>query len=43
MKNDAALLQDVDAYLKLAPNGPYSSQIRHIRKQITSSKPSGEL
>lgn len=43
MKNDAALLQDVDAYLKLAPNGPYSSQIRHIREQITSSKPSGEL
>jgi len=43
MKNDAALLQDVDAYLKLAPNGQYSSQIRHIREQITSSKPSGEL
>jgi hypothetical protein len=43
MRNSAALLQDVDAYLKLAPNGQYSSQLRHIRDQITSAKPSGQV
>ena len=30
----AALLQDLDAYLKLAPQGPAAPQVRKLREQV---------
>jgi tetratricopeptide (TPR) repeat protein len=32
--NAAALRQDLDAYLKLAPQGPAAPQVRHLREQL---------
>jgi Carboxypeptidase regulatory-like domain/Tetratricopeptide repeat/TPR repeat len=34
LKNDLALLDDFDAYLKLAPNGPYAEQVRQHRDEL---------
>jgi tetratricopeptide (TPR) repeat protein len=34
LRNDPALLDDFDSYLKLAPNGPYAAQVREQREQI---------
>jgi tetratricopeptide (TPR) repeat protein len=33
-QNPSALLQDIDAYLKLAPQGPAAPQVRHLREQL---------
>ena len=33
-QNPAALLQDIDAYLKLAPQGPAAPQVRKLREQL---------
>jgi tetratricopeptide (TPR) repeat protein len=33
-QNPGALLQDIDAYLKLAPQGPAALQIRKLREQL---------
>jgi tetratricopeptide (TPR) repeat protein len=33
-QNPSALLQDVDAYLKLAPQGPAAPQVRSLREQL---------
>ena len=33
-QNPGALLQDVDAYLKLAPQGPAAPQVRKLREQL---------
>jgi len=45
-QNPSALLQDIDAYLKLAPQGPAAPQIRKLREQLlkfmeAQSKPAG--
>lgn len=34
LRNDPALLDDLNAYLKLAPNGPYAAQVRERRDQV---------
>jgi predicted Zn-dependent protease len=33
-QNPSALLQDLDAYLKLAPQGPAAPQVRKLREQL---------
>jgi tetratricopeptide (TPR) repeat protein len=33
-KNDPALLDDFNAYLKLAPNGPYADKVRQHREEL---------
>ena len=33
-QNPSALLQDIDAYLKFAPQGPAAPQVRHLREQL---------
>jgi tetratricopeptide (TPR) repeat protein len=33
-QNPSALLQDIDAYLKLAPQGPAAPQVRSLREQL---------
>jgi len=33
-QNPSALLQDIDAYLKLAPQGPAAPQVRKLREQL---------
>jgi hypothetical protein len=33
-QNAKALLEDIDAYLKLAPEGPAAPQIRKLREQL---------
>jgi tetratricopeptide (TPR) repeat protein len=33
-QNPGALLQDIDAYLKLAPQGPAAPQVRKLREQL---------
>ena len=33
-KNDPALLDDFNAYLKLAPNGPYADRVRQHREEL---------
>jgi Flp pilus assembly protein TadD len=33
-QNAPALLQDIDAYLKLAPQGPAAPQVRQLREQL---------
>ena len=33
-KNDPALLDDFNAYLKLAPNGPYAEKVRQHREEL---------
>jgi Flp pilus assembly protein TadD len=45
-QNPSALLQDIDAYLRLAPQGPAALQVRKLREQLlkfmeSQSKPSG--
>jgi tetratricopeptide (TPR) repeat protein len=45
-QNPPALLQDIDAYLKLAPQGPAAPQVRKLREQLLKfmeapSKPTG--
>jgi tetratricopeptide (TPR) repeat protein len=45
-QNPSALLQDIDAYLKLAPQGPAAAQVRNLREQLlkfmeAQSKPAG--
>jgi hypothetical protein len=45
-QNPSALLQDIDAYLKLAPQGPAAAQVRKLREQLlkfmeAQSKPAG--
>ena len=37
LRNATALLQDADAYLKLAPNGRYSEQVKRVRQQVAQS------
>ncbi len=34
LRNDPALLEDLNAYLKLAPNGPYAAQARQERDLV---------
>jgi tetratricopeptide (TPR) repeat protein len=34
LRNDPALLDDLNAYLKLAPNGPYAEQVREQRERV---------
>ena len=34
LKNDPALLDDFNAYLKLAPNGPYAEKVRQHRDEL---------
>jgi tetratricopeptide (TPR) repeat protein len=34
LRNDPALLEDLNGYLKLAPNGPYAAQVRQQREQV---------
>jgi Flp pilus assembly protein TadD len=34
LRNDPALLDDLNSYLKLAPNGPYAAQVRQHRDQV---------
>ncbi|HXN64086.1 MAG TPA: carboxypeptidase regulatory-like domain-containing protein [Candidatus Acidoferrales bacterium] len=43
LRNAPALLQDADNYLKLAPNGRYSVQVKRIRQQVAASTHSGEF
>jgi cytochrome c-type biogenesis protein CcmH/NrfG len=33
-QNPSALLEDIDAYLKLAPQGPAAPQVRQLREQL---------
>jgi tetratricopeptide (TPR) repeat protein len=35
-QDPAALMQDIDGYLKLAPTGPAAPQIRKLREQLTA-------
>jgi tetratricopeptide (TPR) repeat protein len=34
LRNSTALIQDLDNYLRLAPNGPEADQARHMRAQV---------
>jgi Flp pilus assembly protein TadD len=34
LRNDAALLEDLNGYLKLAPNGPYADKARQQRDEL---------
>jgi Tfp pilus assembly protein PilF len=34
LENDTALLEDLKAYLKLAPNGPFADKVRQQRDQV---------
>ena len=34
LRNDPALLDDLNSYLKLAPNGPYAAQVREQRDRV---------
>ncbi len=42
LRNATALLQDADDYLKLAPNGRYSEQVKRVRQQVAQSTHSGK-
>jgi Flp pilus assembly protein TadD len=34
LRNDTALLEDLNSYLKLAPNGPYAEKVREQREAV---------
>ena len=34
LRNDAALLEDLNGYLKVAPNGPYADKARQQRDEL---------